>query len=61
MTIDYTISSEIYPLEKIQQAIADFSDIAEIIYKQDFLTIWGESSDEIQEVFHEFMNYVLSL
>jgi len=61
MTTDYQISSEIYIFEKLQQAILDFADVAEIIYKQDTLTISGDSQDEIQEVFHEFMNYVLSL
>jgi hypothetical protein len=61
MTQDYQVSSEIYSLENLQQAIRDFSDVCEIIYKQGVITISGESMDGIQEVFHEFMNYVLSL
>lgn len=61
MEKEFSVSWNIYSLDVIQQAIADFADVTEIIYKNDLLTIFGESEDEIQEVFHEFMNYVLSL
>jgi len=61
MEKEFNISSQIYSLEKVQQAILDFTDICEIVYKNNVLIISGDSSDDIQEVFQEFMNYVLSL
>jgi len=61
MEKEFSVSWNIYSLDVIQQAIADFVGVTEIVYKNDILTISGESEDEIQEVFHEFMNYVLSL
>ncbi len=61
MTLEFKVSSQIYQLAKIQQAIADFSDVSDITYNSELLSIsWG-SEEEIQEVFGEFMNYVLSL
>lgn len=61
MKKEFQISWEIYSEDAIAQAIEDFSDITSISYTGENLDITWESEDEIQEVFHEFMNYVLSL
>ncbi len=61
MTQNFEISLEIYDTEKLLQAIEDFSEVAEISLNHNMLSISWESVEEIQEVFYEFMNYVLSL
>ena len=61
MKKDFNVSSEVYSEEAISQAIEDFADVAEITFSSQTLSVEGESEDEIQEVFHEFMNYVLSI
>lgn len=61
MKKEFTISLDIYNEENISQSIVDFSEVADMWFSQGVLTIQGESEDEIQEVFHEFMNYVLSI
>lgn len=61
MKKDFNVSSEVYSEEAISQAIEDFAEVAEISFSSQALSIEGESEDEIQEVFHEFMNYVLSI
>lgn len=53
----FQIQAEIYGEENIRRAIADFSDIADIIYENDTLKISAENAEEIDEISHEFMNY----
>lgn len=55
------ISSDVYEVEKIQQAISEFSDVAQIIFNNEVLTVSWESEDDIEEIFGELMNYVISL
>lgn len=57
----FTIQADIYSDDKIQSALEDFQDVAEMNYTWGKLSIQWESEDEIQEIFHEFMNYVLSI
>lgn len=61
MEKDFKVQSDIYSLDTITQAIRDFSDVSDIIFKNDMLSISGDSDEECQEIFNEFMNYVLSL
>jgi len=57
----YTISTKIYQEDSIAQAIEDFAEVSPISFSQETLSIQWDSEDEIQEIFREFMNYVLSL
>ena len=61
MEKEFVISPEIYSGDSLQQAIGDFSEVGTITYKQWIVTLSGESDSEIDEIFREFMNYVLSL
>lgn len=61
MNQDFQIDTQIYSLEKIQEAVEDFKESIDIEFQSNILTLHGDSEEEIQEVFHEFMNYVLSL
>ena len=61
MTQNFEVSLEIYNTEKLLQAMEDFSEVAEIWLQNNILHVSWVSQDEIQEVFYEFMNYVLSL
>ena len=55
------ISSEIYSEDKITQAIKDFIDIWNINFNNGSLIISWESDIEIEEIFNEFMNYLVWL
>lgn len=57
----FEISTEIYSENAIRQAIVDFEEVAEIIFENQTLKIFGENEAEIDEVFHEFMNYLIGL
>jgi len=57
----YTLSLDIYDKSTIEQGISDFSDIAEISFLWGQLVFVWENDEEIDESFHEFMNYVLSI
>jgi len=61
MKKDIQISLRVYSENKIKQAIEDISSSVEISFSNGILTIIGDSQQEIDEIFHEFMNYVLSL
>ncbi|MDD2870357.1 MAG: hypothetical protein PHS49_00055 [Candidatus Gracilibacteria bacterium] len=55
------IDLNIYPIDKLKQAIHDFEGAAVIILNNDELTIEGETNEEIDEIFSEFGNYVIGL
>ena len=55
--IDFLIYSE----EDIKQAVWDFSDVWKIQLDKSILAISWENNAEIEEIFNELMNYVLSL
>ncbi len=57
----YEISSEIYSNDSVQESIKDFSDVAKIDYKDWAISISAENSEESDEIFREFMNYLLSI
>jgi hypothetical protein len=56
---NFKIEDSIYPENIIVQAIKDFIDVANISYKNWEIII--ESDDDIEEIFNEFMNYVVVL
>jgi len=55
----YEINSKIYKNSFIKQAIIDFKDVTDIQSKWWKLTIFWEDEIEIEEIFNEFMNYVI--
>ena len=57
----YKIDSEIYSEEKIIETISDFSEVAEIKYTNPELKIIWDNETEIEEIFNEFMNYIVWL
>ena len=57
----YLISDEIYSNSLVQEAIRDFSHITEIVYADSYLSISADSESEIDLLFREFMNYIISL
>lgn len=61
MTLTFKISFEIYNQDSVIQAIGDFSEVPGIFLESETLKISWESEEEIQEIFWEFMNYVISL
>ncbi len=61
MPYQYSVSTKIYDAQLLEEAIEDFSEVWELSFKKWILEIPGESEEESQEIFHEFMNYVLSL
>lgn len=60
--MEYKVDFSIYRIEKIQQAIDDFKEITKIELWDNILIIkWDYSNNEFNEIFNEFMNYVLSI
>jgi len=57
----YKIHSEIYPEEKIKEAIDDFKEVWRIALENNKIIISWESEVEIEEIFNELMNYIISL
>lgn len=56
----FKIDNEIYKDSFVNQAIIDF-EWYNITFFWEELIISGETSSEIQEIFNEFMNYVIAL
>lgn len=56
---NFKIEDSIYPENIINEAIIAFSEIANISYSSGTLSINAES--DIEEIFNEFMNYVIAL
>lgn len=63
MSYQYNVSNEIYDIEKLDQACQDFVEISKISYCEEAqeLSIDAENQEQSNEIFNEFMNYVLSL
>ena len=61
MIKEFKINNEIYAESIISQAIWDFSEVSEILFKNNILEINWDSEWEIDEIFNEFMNYCISL
>jgi hypothetical protein len=56
----FKIEDNLYPLAIIEKAIIDFSDYA-IIYNNWSIIVSWENEEDFDELFHEFMNYVIAL
>jgi hypothetical protein len=56
---DFKIENSLYPEKHILESIADFEGFS-ISFISGILTISGETGEEVEEIFHEFMNYVLA-
>ncbi len=56
---NFKIEDSIYPENIIVQAIEDFNEVSNISYKSWEIII--ESDEDINEIFNEFMNYVVWL
>ena len=63
MKYTYSVSNEVYDIEKLDQASQDFIEVTTISYCADSqeLSIQADTNEEAFEIFNEFMNYVLSL
>ena len=61
MKKNFKLDSEIYSEEKIQIAISDFEEVANISFINSTISIEGNTDQEIEEIFNELMNYIISL
>jgi len=61
MKKEFDINLEIYPEEKIKEAIDDFKEVWKIALENNKIIISWESEVEIEEIFNELMNYIISL
>jgi len=57
----FKIENNFYSQDILLQVISDFSDIANISLENNELCIEWENFYEIDEIFNEFMNYVIWL
>jgi hypothetical protein len=55
---DFLLENRIYCEDIIKLSISDFSDF-DIRFSESILTITWNSTEEIEEIFNEFMNYVI--
>lgn len=61
MTKEFELSFDIYDKSFVKQAIVDFADVSKIeLHWTDLIIIWDDL-EEIDEIFNEFMNYVIWL
>ncbi|MDD2892111.1 MAG: hypothetical protein PHQ95_04040 [Candidatus Gracilibacteria bacterium] len=56
----FKVNSVLYGEKNIEQMIKDFSDFS-LDYKEGILNISGNTDEEIEEIFHESMNYLIAL
>lgn len=56
----FKIDNTLYSEENIIQMIQDFSDFS-LVYQNGILDISWETFAEIDEIFHEGMNYLIAL
>ena len=61
MNKEFKINNEIYFEDIVNQAISDFKEVWEIKYNDGMLEINWDSESEIDEIFNEFMNYIIWL
>jgi len=60
MEKQYEIDSEIYSQNNVMETISDFSEVSDISYNNWKLNIVWDNESEIEEIFNEFMNYLIS-
>ena len=58
---NFNLEDNLYKKKYIDLAIKDFWKNFLISYTKWVLEIQAESANEIEEIFHEFMNYVIGL
>lgn len=58
---NFKIDNLIYSKEYINRTCKDFEEVWKIIYKDWILNIYWESEEEIENIFNEFMNYIIWL
>lgn len=56
----FKVNSALYGEKNIEQMIKDFSDFS-LDYKAGILNISWKTNEEIEEIFHESMNYLIAL
>ncbi|MDD4151922.1 MAG: hypothetical protein PHR68_04875 [Candidatus Gracilibacteria bacterium] len=56
----FKIDNDIYSIDLINKAIIDFIDFVKISYLNSEIII-ESNDDDINEIFNEFMNYVVGL
>lgn len=61
MEKNFLVDTRIYDIWDIQTAIEDFQEVAPISFSSGSVTIQWEDISQIDEIFSEFMNYILSL
>ncbi len=61
MKKNFEINLEIYSKDSIKEWILDFSEVWEITLKDTTLIVSWDTEVEIEEIFNELMNYILSL
>lgn len=61
MKKEFEITTEIYSEDIVKQAIVDFEEVSDIKYNNGKIEIDWESEYEIDEIFNEFMNYLIWL
>lgn len=61
MNKKYEINFEIYDVDKMRNAIEDFSEYYKINIEWNFLIIEWDDIESLDEVFNELMNYVIWL
>lgn len=61
MNKNFEISTYFYPSVIINQAIIDFNEVAQISIQDNILTISWNDENEINNIFNEFINYVIWL
>lgn len=61
MNKKYEINFEIYDIDKVKNAIDDFSEYYNIKVDWSFLIIEWDDEKKVDEIFNELMNYVIWL
>jgi len=57
----FKIDGAIYNKKFIKQWIFDFKEYGEIQFKNGDIIIFWEKESEIENIFNEFMNYIIAL
>lgn len=61
MKKEFLVDTEIYSSDTIDESIEAYADVCQVTYNQDGILIFDADEQEIDTLFHEFMNYVISL
>lgn len=61
MKKEFNIDISIYSEDKLNQAVIDFKEVWNIILVWNILNIEWNSDIECEEIFNEYMNYVIWL